>query len=386
MLQQTQIHFEWHEIALCAVSLLLCSVIILLAPRMPRLYGQAHHLSAVQASHSKPTPRVGGIAIFGSVILSAFLAPDEIAWPYTVFVFATSIVFVVGLAEDLGFGVSPLRRLCAVCLASLVTIYLFGVWLPRVDIPLLDNAMVYKIVGIPVTLLVTAGVANGFNLIDGVNGLASMTGMVAAVALGLIAEQTGQTDMVHVSMFLFASILGFFVINYPSGHIFLGDAGAYTIGFVLSWFGIAVLLHAPDVSPWAVLLTMFWPIADTLLAILRRARRNVATMAPDRLHVHQLVMRALEIYVLGRGRRRIANPLSTLILAPFVIVPPAAGVMFWNQSGSAFLALVCLLGLFFGVYAAAFPVLRRLKRALPSRNGLEIYSLSPRIGADGRLG
>jgi UDP-GlcNAc:undecaprenyl-phosphate GlcNAc-1-phosphate transferase len=356
----THIHFEWHEAFLALVSFCLCWALVIIAPKIPRLYGRAH-LEAVQASHSKPTPRVGGIAIFGSLAISVIFVPSEITWSYSLFIVAASVIFIVGLAEDLGFGVSPLRRLCAVCLASVLAIWFLGVWLPRLDIPGLDGLMTYAFVGVPFTLLVTAGIANGFNLIDGVNGLASLTAIAAAIALGLIAERAGYSEMVHLSTLLAAGIFGFFMINYPYGLIFLGDAGAYTIGFVLSWFGIAVLLNAPEVSPWAILLTMFWPLADTLLAIYRRARGKVATMAPDRLHVHQLVMRALEIYVLGRGKREITNPLSTLILAPFVAAPPVVGVLFWNQTTLAFLSVVGFLGLFFGSYALAFKVLRLLK-------------------------
>ena len=354
------IHFEWHEVLLTLVSFFLCWALIIVAPKVPRLYGRSH-LEAVQASHSKPTPRVGGIGIFGSLAISVIFVPSEITWSYGLFIVAASVIFIVGLAEDLGFGVSPLRRLCAVCLASVLAILFLGVWLPRLDIPGLDVLMTYWFVGVPFTLLVTAGIANGFNLIDGVNGLASFTAIAAAMALGIISGQAGYSEMVHLSTLLAAGIFGFFMINYPYGLIFLGDAGAYTIGFFLSWFGIAVLLNAPEVSPWAILLTMFWPLADTLLAIYRRARGKLATMAPDRLHVHQLVMRALEIYVLGRGKRKIANPLSTLILAPFVAAPPVVGVLFWNQTTLAFLSVVGFLVLFFGSYALAFKVLRLLK-------------------------
>lgn len=354
--------FGQHEASLALVSFVLCCLLVTIAPKVPRFYGRAHHLMAVQAAHSKPIPRVGGIAIFGSLAVSLIFAPSEITWSYGLFIVSTSVIFSVGLAEDLGFGISPLKRLFAVCVASLLAICFLGVWLPRTGVPGLDALMSYWIIGIPVTLLVTAGVANGFNLIDGVNGLASLTAIVSAVALGLISEQAGYAVMTQLSTLLAAGILGFFLINFPAGLIFLGDAGAYTIGFVLSWFGIAVLLNAPAASPWAILLTMFWPLADTLLAIYRRTRRNVATMAPDRLHAHQLVMRAIEIYVLGRGRRSIANPLSTLVLAPFVVTPPLVGVLFWNQPTLAFISVVCFLVLLFSCYALAFKLLPLLKR------------------------
>jgi len=246
--------------------------------------------------------------------------------------------------------------------SSLLTIWLFGVWLPRTGTPVLDPLMEYSAVGIPLTILVTAGISNGFNLIDGVNGLASLTAIVAALALSQIAEISGYSTMVHLPMFVAAGVFGFFLLNYPFGLIFLGDAGAYTIGFVLSWFGIAVLVNAPDVSPWAILLTFFWPAADTSLAVYRRLRRNTDVSAPDRLHIHQIMMRGLEICVLGQNRRQISNPLTTLVLAPFVIVPPIAGVLLWNQNWNAFLTVLALGLLLFVGYAAAPSLIRRFRR------------------------
>ena len=312
--------------------------------------------------HKRLTPRVGGVAIFGSLGLSVILAPMTISGRYADFILATSLLFVVALAEDLGFHMSPRRRILAVFGASLLVIWLLGVWLPRTGIPGLDAVVDYWVIGIPITLLVTAGVSNGFNLIDGVNGLASMTAIAAAVALSQIAASADYTIMVNLTMMVAAGIFGFFLVNYPFGLIFLGDAGAYTIGFVLSWFGISVLLNSPDASPWAILLTVYWPIADTLLAIFRRSRSKADVSAPDRLHAHQMVLRALETCVLGRNRRHIANPLTTLVLAPFVIAPPVAGVLLWNQNLNAFLAVLGFSVLFFASYAAVPVLIRRLRR------------------------
>ena len=356
------LHFEWHEYALAAIAFGLCFAIVLLKSRFPRLSGRAGDLRAVQSMHNRLTPRVGGLGIFGALGVSVIFAPVSIAGAYAELILATSLLFLVGLSEDLGFHVSPRWRLMAAAGASLLAIWLLGVWMPRTGITGLDAVVDHWLVGIPLTLLVTAGISNGFNLIDGVNGLASVTAIVAAVALSQIAALAGYTTMVHLAMMLAAGIFGFFLLNYPFGLIFLGDAGAYTLGFVLSWFGIAVLINAPEASPWAILLVLFWPVADTMLAIYRRSRRNADVSAPDRLHVHQMVMRAQEICILGRNRRQIANPLTTLVLLPFVIAPPIAGVLLWNQNQNAFLAVVVFGVLFFASYAAAPGLIRRFRR------------------------
>lgn len=355
-------HLGWHEYASTALSFIVCAAIFLLRGWVPRICGRTEDLFSVQSSHTRLTPRVGGVGIFAAMSLSVFFAPISISGAYVNFFLAMTVLFSVGLAEDLGFNISPRWRMFAAMGASLLVIWLLGVWIPRIGIPGLDMLVGHWAVGIPLTLLLTAGIANGFNLIDGVNGLASMTGIVAAIALSQIAELAGYVEIGHLAMIIAAGIFGFFLMNYPLGLIFLGDAGAYTIGFVLSWFGIAILLNAPVVSPWAILLTMYWPVADTLLAIYRRSQRNVDISAPDRLHVHQMVMRALEICILGRNRRHIANPLTTLVLSPLVIAPPIAGVLLWNQNMNAFLTFLIFSMLFFASYVAAPGLIRRFRR------------------------
>ncbi|RFP88256.1 UDP-phosphate N-acetylglucosaminyl 1-phosphate transferase [Rhodobacteraceae bacterium 63075] len=354
--------FRIDELALLALSSAICLAILLLKSRVPRLSGRSYDISAVQATHVKLTPRVGGLAIFGGLALSLLFAPEAVSERYSKFVAATLILFLVGLLEDLGYSISARNRLLAAVVASAVVVGVLDVSLPRAHIPGLDDLLQYWFVGVLVTIVLTAGIANAFNMIDGVNGLSALTALVAALSLSMISAFAEYTVMVHLTSMLAASVFGFLLLNYPFGWIFLGDAGAYTLGFVLSWFGIAILNNAPDVSPWAILLTMFWPIADMCLAVYRRYRRKLGAMAPDRLHVHQMVMRALEICVLGRGRRHIANPLTTLVLAPFVILPPLTGVLFWDQSSLAFLAVVVFSILFVLSYLTAPKFIRLFRK------------------------
>jgi UDP-N-acetylmuramyl pentapeptide phosphotransferase/UDP-N-acetylglucosamine-1-phosphate transferase len=314
---------------------------------IPRLAGRPSDTNAVQAMHVRPTPRVGGIAIFGALACSAFLAPTFITQSYIYFLMGASLLFFVGLSEDLGFHISPRLRLLTVVATSMIVIVLMGFWLPRIGVIYVDQLLQYWFLGIPFTLLITAGVSNGFNLIDGVNGLASMTAITASIAIAVIAHQSGYASMASVSMMLAAVTLGFFVANYPFGLIFLGDAGAYVLGFVISWIGVAIIVRMPEVSPWAILLTMFWPLADTLLAMYRRSREKKSAMMPDRLHAHQLMMRGIEICFVGRNRRNVANPLTTLLLAPFVVAPQILAVLLWDNNLAAFLAVLFFLALFF---------------------------------------
>ena len=98
------------------------------------------------------------------------------------------------------------------------------------------------------------------------------------------------------------------------------------------------MVRVETLSPWAVLLVFFWPVADTFLAIYRRRRGKLPTDQPDRLHYHQLVMRALEILWFGRDRRNLTNPAATLIILPLIMAPVASGVILWDKPLAAFLA------------------------------------------------
>jgi UDP-N-acetylmuramyl pentapeptide phosphotransferase/UDP-N-acetylglucosamine-1-phosphate transferase len=149
-----------------------------------------------------------------------------------------------------------------------------------------------------------------------------------AVALALIADRAGLRDLCLLLTLIIPTVAGFLAFNFPFGRIFLGDAGAYMIGHTLVWIGIALVALSQDVSPFAVLLVFFWPVADTGLAIYRRKSAGRRSDQPDRLHFHQLMLRYLEIRFLGRGRRRLANPLATLCLAPLIIAPQILGVLF----------------------------------------------------------
>ena len=367
---------DWRLIAIAILSAALTVMVVAISPRMPRFYGHTAIKSSIQAIHLRPTPRVGGVAIFGAVGVSATLLQQDLWGSYSGILIGGVPLFVVGLLEDLGFGVSPTKRLLAAIGSSLIVILLTGLWLPRLGIPGADHLASYAMIGVPLTLLVTAGVTNGFNLIDGVNGMAGMTAIGAAFSLSAISATGGNSELWELNLIFVAAVAGFCLLNFPFGLVFLGDAGAYTLGFMLAWFGIAILADVPDVSPWAVLLCVFWPVADMMLAIFRRRLRKAEVTVPDRLHVHQLVMRSLEICLLGRSHRKFANPLTTVVLAPFVLTPPAVGVLLWNDNAEAFIAVV----FFASVFVISYTRIPNLVRKLRTRpSGTRAFNVEPSV-------
>jgi len=342
-------------------------ILVLGSYAMPQLQGRDMDLDARQASHTRPTPRLGGIAFFSATCAGIGFVPATISEPYAQFVLATSLLFAVTLLEDLGYAVSPRIRLLIAMLAALLVIVLLEVWLTRIGIAFIDPALNLWFFGVPLTLIATAGVANAFNLIDGVNGLAVLTAGSAALALFAIADAAAFHDMSQLTLLFLAALAGFAVLNFPFGLIFLGDAGAYTLGFILSWFGISMVLNIEELTPWAILLVMFWPVAETVFSMYRRSRRRTGTMQPDRIHMHQLVMRGLEVCLIGREKCLLANSMTTVVMAPFVILPPIVGVLFWNEPKLAFAAVVVLSTLFVSAYALGPAAVKRFRRRLKTK-------------------
>jgi UDP-GlcNAc:undecaprenyl-phosphate/decaprenyl-phosphate GlcNAc-1-phosphate transferase len=331
--------------------------------------------SAVQAAHTRPTPRIGGLAIvLGLVAAFLIVFISDTLNTHAALILSALPVFVVGLAEDLGRLASPRNRLLAAAVSGALFILFMGQWIPRTDIPVLDLAMLWTPFAILLSLFLSVGISHAFNLIDGLNGLAASTAVGVALALSLIAHQAGLSEHSNFLFILSAAIAGFLVLNFPFGKIFLGDAGAYVLGHLLVWASISILWNAPSVTPLAVLLIFFWPIADTIMAILRRYSSGKPITQPDRLHFHQLAMRAVEIVMLGRNRRKLANPLATILTLPFVISPMIAGVFFAYDPSKAAIACVFFGVTFFVTYKVGMWLAPKLRRSyrLTSRDAVRV--------------
>ena len=333
------IYFPFETFLVFLVSAAICTFILKTRDVYMPLVERRGDSRAVQAAHRRPTPRIGGLALLGSLVPIALFLPADISSRFWLFMLSVIPVAIAGLAEDLGYHVRPRNRLIAAGLSSATAILVLDVWLPRTDVPGLDHLMVWAPFAWLFTVFACAGICNAFNLIDGLNGLSSGIGVITAIGLAAIAAKTGFSSLVEMKLMLVAALMGFLMFNFPFGKIFLGDIGAYALGHLLAWFSIALLIRLPELSTWAVLLIFFWPIADTFFAIYRRRRAGRPTDMPDRLHYHQLVMRALEITLIGRGRRNIANPMATLVILPLASAPVITGVLLWNKPFEAFLAV-----------------------------------------------
>ena len=229
------------------VSFVLCLVIILASG-----YGFSRRanldLAAVQSAHTGFVPRVGGLAIFISMValiplLSFGFIPlsvvfeldvDELTW----LILSAFPVFIIGLAEDLGYTMSPKARLAASVVSSFFALMVFKVWIYKLGLPGIDFLLMFSPFAIFFTIFAAVGVVNAFNLIDGLNGLSSYVTISVALSLSIIAFEAGNFQLPIFYALIIASVSGFMVLNFPLGKIFLGDGGAYVLGHLLVWSAI----------------------------------------------------------------------------------------------------------------------------------------------------
>lgn len=330
------------------VTFMICFALVLLTPAVMKLFARREDLKAVQSAHTKPTLRVGGLGILAGVLTGTLvLSADADLLSYAALLLLSAIPLILaGFAEDVGLHVAPKLRLGAIAISALLCAVFLPAVLSRLGLPLVDELLALYPAALFFTVFAASGVTNAFNLIDGLNGLASFTAITTAVSLSALALIGG---LGHLQTFyaMFAVVtFGFFILNYPVGKLFLGDGGAYLLGHCLVWGGITLSKELAGLSAFAILLIFFWPIADTALAIWRRVQLSSPPDRPDRLHFHQLVMRFLEIRFLGRNRRRLANPLATLLIAPLIVAPQVFGLLFAFAHRSAMIAT--------GVFAVIF--------------------------------
>lgn len=326
-------------------SACMCGLLVAASRDVPRLAGRPSDLEATQRTHRRITPRVGGLGIFAGLLVGLYLLSVTLdRFNFTAMapiLLGPLILVAVALSEDLGFRVNAAGRLIATLFASLLVGTTTGIWLETLGVSALDTMMQSAWLSIPVTLFLTAALAHGFNLIDGVNGLSSGGGLFGALACGFVSLNCGAPEIGYLSLMLAAAILGFMCFNFPFGWIFLGDTGAYLIGFVLAWLGIALVETTESVSAWTLILLFFWPLADVLFAVVRRVVRRRSPFAPDRLHLHSIINRLLTL--LGRRYPIIAqwrNPLTTILLLPLVATSPVIGFFLCSKQFEAFIAVV----------------------------------------------
>ncbi|MFT5250231.1 MAG: UDP-GlcNAc:undecaprenyl-phosphate GlcNAc-1-phosphate transferase [bacterium] len=247
-----------------------------------------------RASHQGSTPFFGGIAIFTGVICSLLFWADIENIQYILV--SILIVFIVGLIDDLR-EITAFKKLIGQIIATLILIFLG-------DLQIDSMHGVLGVYDLPIwaslsfTIFVVIVITNGFNLIDGIDGLAGGIGLISSLSFGAIALMMEQNDMAFIAFTLSGALIGFLKFNTFPARIFMGDTGSLVVGMILSVlaincikYGLVTETHSlPHIGPLLAISLLAIPLFDSLRVFVVRAIKGNGTLTAARDHVHHALI------------------------------------------------------------------------------------------------
>ena len=336
-------------------------------------------LSGIQKFHTVAVPRIGGLGVFLGMALALgvrYFENTEVGLFGLLLIAASLPAFISGLTEDLTKRVGGKVRLLATMVSAGLAGYFLNAWLGSVQVLGIDNLMLtYPILAIAITCFAVGGVANAFNIIDGYNGLSSMVAVIILSGIAYVAFQVGDFPIMIAALAMIGALFGFLVFNYPRGLIFLGDGGAYFVGFWIAELSVLLTSRNPEVSKWFPLLLCLYPIFETVFTIYRRMvlQRKHPGM-PDASHLHQLIYMRIVRPSLG-GNIGFSKVQCNAMTSPYLWVLTALAAMpailFWRDH----IALKCFALLFIVTYVWFYWRIVRFK--VPSWAGIKGVSNPP---------
>lgn len=255
--------------------------------------------------HKAPMVRLGGVSIFLGTLTSLLLIwatggfidasgqhlapPEEYAiWGVTIGGLA---YFLIGLMDDL-FGLSPFSRLLMQAAVATIAWHV-GVSIDFLTIPFYGLLSLPDWVSLPVTILWLVGMANAINWIDGLDGLAAGVSGIAAIVMLVVTLFMAQPAAALIAAALAGGALGFLRYNFNPAQIFMGDGGAYFMGFTLAGVGIIGLVKSVTTAavflPYLILAV---PILDMSAVIFERIRSGSSPFVADKRHLHHRLLKA----------------------------------------------------------------------------------------------
>jgi UDP-N-acetylmuramyl pentapeptide phosphotransferase/UDP-N-acetylglucosamine-1-phosphate transferase len=321
-------------------------------------------MSGPQKFHARPVPRVGGVGIVVGVSAAFMVLAFNRQLDGTlglVLLACAAPAFLSGLAEDLTKTQSPRRRLFFTVASAALAAWAMDAVIRRTDIPGLDWVVSFTVPAVAITLLAVAGVANAVNIIDGFNGLAAMCVVMVLGAIAYVAFQAQDPVIALCALAGLGAVMGFFIWNFPAGLIFLGDGGAYFLGFFVAELSVLLVQRNPGISPLCPLLMCIYPIFETMFSMYRRKYvRGRPVGMPDGVHLHSLIYRRLMRWAAGDRTAKVLTKRNSMtapylwLLCMMSVVP---AMLFWSNS----LVLGAFILLFAATYVALYASIVRFR-------------------------
>ncbi len=305
-----------------------------------------------RSSHKRSVPIFGGIAIFSGIIFSLLFwgKLDSIQFILVSLV----IVFFVGVIDDL-LGLTPYKKIIGQLIAILIAIYLGKIQINSMH-GVLGVYELPEIIATLFTVFVVIVITNGFNLIDGVDGLASGIGVIASLGFGVMAYLMNQTDMAIIAFSLLGALLAFLKYNFHPARLFMGDTGSLLVGMTLSVLAINLIhsgvvtetIHFPNKGPLIAVVFLAIPLFDSLRVFVVRVIQRKNPLYAGTEHIHHALLD------LGFGHKKTA--LALYLMSILLIIGSYFLLEININSSIAILALVSFI-----ILMIPFYILRKRK-------------------------
>jgi UDP-GlcNAc:undecaprenyl-phosphate GlcNAc-1-phosphate transferase len=337
------------------------AILVFLLSRLA-LGAPSHKASQLQDTHKNTSSRLGGVGLVISIVVFVIYGVLEglVEISDTVFPLVGAILlFILGLVDDLVNHIRPIIRFTIIFLVSVAISY-FGTPLYRIDVGVIDSlfrsSLFFSVI---ITSFALSGITISINMIDGINGLAAATSSLCLLALSMIAIHNGELELARLVLYIVTCVLGFLVVNVSRGNIFLGDSGAYFLGFLCAALCVIENNSFANVSSWAFLLICIYPFNETLLSIIRRYFGNANIAYPDQRHLHHLVLEYLKVrYFYDEQKDTLNHFLAAALCLILPLVSCSLAIFF--QEDTSLLVCFCI-GIFvlqLGVYCLLRNVLK----------------------------
>lgn len=370
----------FHALVVAACVSFSLSLLIILTQGLHGHISFDSDLLGVQKVHVRPVPRIGGIALFFG-LLAGFLYQvysdpglqnENDVGGVLLLLLSGVPALIAGLVEDLTKKVSIKVRLFSTFASALLACWLVGASLPRIDVWGMDELlMTVPLVAVLLTVFAVAGVSNSINIIDGFNGVAGSAVVIHLLGMGFIAWEAGDSFLVGLAALGVGTTLGFLLVNFPTGRLFMGDGGAYLLGFWMAEIAVLLIARNPSINAWQVLAVCAYPIIEVLYTMYRRkVIRKTSPGDPDALHLHTLIYRRLVWRLLAADARRPwkRNATVACITAPWIAAMTVLAIML--AESMPFLVVLINITLYLAVYT-------RLVRGHWRLNPLLAFGLRP---------
>lgn len=314
-----------------ALSLLIHYLVIQLTHRKG-IFLDEH--DKIQKMHAIPTPRIGGLGVFLS---SMFILNDNVLGGYLLL--SSIPAFIAGFLEDYSGKISPEQRLAIICLSPVMAF----IMIPDVTLTSLSLIHLPSVIGMMTSSFIIVALVNGVNFTDGQNGLASGTALITFATLAAITYMLGATSLLYICLVMAVAVLAFMLYNFPKGRIFLGDGGAYFLGFMMATVAIVTTQqHTTTVSVLLLPAVLIYPLWEVLFSTIRKVLfDHISPFRSDDYHLHQLLFRNRSG---GRGY------LPAMLILPAQVLVSVCIILFRNDTSGLLFVMLGYILLYCVVY------------------------------------